>query len=54
MQVPVTAPVRFRVGEFEVDLRCGELRFETDFLVLVGLGSLMDDMGCLLLVLRGC
>src|SRR5271169_1350152 len=25
MQVPATAPVRFRVGEFEVDLRCGEL-----------------------------
>ncbi|HEY4050970.1 MAG TPA: winged helix-turn-helix domain-containing protein [Acidobacteriaceae bacterium] len=26
MQVPATASVRFRVGEFEVDLRCGEVR----------------------------
>src|SRR5271154_4624017 len=30
MQVPATAPVGFRVGEFEVDLRCGELRHNGD------------------------
>lgn len=30
MQVPAPAPARFRVGEFEVDLRCGELRRDGD------------------------
>ncbi|MGC1298649.1 MAG: winged helix-turn-helix domain-containing protein [Alloacidobacterium sp.] len=30
MQVPATSSVRLRVGEFEVDLRCGELRRNGD------------------------
>src|SRR5271155_3180232 len=30
MQVPAPAPARFRVGEFEVDLRSGELRRKGD------------------------
>ena len=30
MQVPATASARLRVGEFEVDLRCGELRRNGD------------------------